>query len=50
MVAHLMEQVMFQETLEVFSNNVFCRHAVRPWGRSQGPVRKKHSLVSCQLR
>ncbi|CAM9406930.1 unnamed protein product [Ectocarpus sp. 6 AP-2014] len=38
MVAHLMAQIFFQETRDVFSENVFCRHTTRPWGRRGGPV------------
>lgn len=42
MVAHLMTQIFFQETQEVFSENIFCRHTTRPWGRRGGPVRKRY--------
>ncbi|CAM9458599.1 unnamed protein product [Pylaiella littoralis] len=38
MVAHLMAQIFFQETREAFSENVFCRHTTRPWGKRGGPV------------
>eukprot|EP00752_Nemacystus_decipiens_P011950 g10596.t1 len=38
MVAHLMAQIFSQETREVFSENIFCRHTTRPWGRRGGPV------------
>ncbi|CAM9220260.1 unnamed protein product [Ectocarpus sp. 4 AP-2014] len=38
MVAHLMAQIFFEETRDVFSENVFCRHTTRPWGRRGGPV------------
>ncbi|CAB1109198.1 unnamed protein product [Ectocarpus sp. CCAP 1310/34] len=37
-VAHLMAQIFFEETRDVFSENVFCRHTTRPWGRRGGPV------------
>ena len=40
MVAHLMAQIFSQETQEVFSENIFCRHTTRPWGRRRGPVSK----------
>lgn len=39
MVSHLMAQIFFQETRELFSENIFCRHTTRPWGRRGGPVR-----------
>ena len=45
MVAHLMAQIFFQETQEAFSENIFCRHTTRPWGRRGGPVRENEVLV-----
>lgn len=36
-----MAQIFFQETRGVFSENVFCRHTTRPWGRRGGPVRNE---------
>lgn len=49
MVAHLMAQIFFHETRDFFSENVFCRHTTRPWGRRGGPVRNIRQKTSKRM-
>lgn len=50
MVAHLMAQIFYQENREIFSENIFCRHTTRPWGRRKSPVRMRNHTRSPKTR